>query len=259
MAFIYGIRGVRTIALVVSLAVQGTLAFAEELVGASVESRVTVAFAVDPAGLAPWVPEGWAPVAFPGGPFAGANLLTVFADQHAQTDAEGVLKQPSSKRFIVFAGLGKQTDGGEVRFFAYRVYSSDMSEDPYGNALQASLSRRAVMSIDESGVRTRSENWSITPSDGSGTLTLTLDFTAGKQNWTQSEANPYSNRIEGFNRIYRSRQLVDLAMSAPMGKPLAGEISYASSISGLGEILDGSEAMIAVLDTPVYQREIYLP
>ena len=259
MAQFDGFQLAQSIALAAGLVVQSTLAVAEAPVGSSVESRITVAFTVDGTDLDPWLPEGWAPVAFPGGPLSGANLLMVLADQQAQTDAEGKPKEPSAKRFVVFAGLGRETEGEAVRFFAYRVYSSDVSEDPYGNASLAAVTRNTATSVEAEGGRQRREDWSISPADDTGTLTLSLEFTSGRTSWAPSEANPYSNRIEGFNRIYRYRQLVDLAMSAPLGKALAGEIDYSSDIAELVEILDGSETLVAILDTPVYTREIFLP
>ena len=253
------LRGIQAFVVLAGLVAQQLPALGETPVGSSVESRVTVAFTVEDAALNSWLPEGWVPVPFPGGPLAGANLIMVLADQQAQTDAEGKPKQPPEKRFVVFAGLGRQEEAGTVRFFAYRVYSSDMSEDPYGNASLAEVTRESALSVDAGAKRRRSEEWRIAPVDDAGVLLVSLGFAAGRRNWSPSEANPYSNRIDGFNRVYRYRQLVDLAMSVPMGKPLAGELAYTNEIAELAGILDGSETVIAVLDTPVYVREIYLP
>ena len=252
-------KTIRGFVLAAAVSGAATAALAETRVGESVESRVTLAFAVDAADLQPWLPEGWNAVPFARGPLAGANALLVFADQHAQTDADGKPKAPSAKRFAVLAGLGKEADGEAVRFFVYRVLSSDMSEDPYGNATLAAFTHDASTTTDADGKRHRSEAWTVSPAEGGGTLSMALEFDAGGQGWSASEANTWSNRIDGFNRIYRYRNLVELAMSAPMDKPLAGEVSYASDIAEFAAVFDGSETLVAILDIPVYAREIFLP
>jgi hypothetical protein len=62
-----------------------------------------------------------------------------------------------------------------------------------------------------------------------------------------------------FSRIYRYDQLVDLAMSQELGKPLDGSVSLSSSIPELSGIFDGSESLMAIMDIPVYTRQVFLP
>ncbi|MCB1431191.1 MAG: hypothetical protein KDK75_01830 [Alphaproteobacteria bacterium] len=54
-----------------------------------------------------------------------------------------------------------------------------------------------------------------------------------------------------FSRIYRYDQLVDVAMSKPAGRRLAGAYKFRSKISELQGLFDGSEETIAILDVPV--------
>ncbi|MEY8829236.1 hypothetical protein AB9K34_12640 [Sedimentitalea sp. XS_ASV28] len=53
--------------------------------------------------------------------------------------------------------------------------------------------------------------------------------------------------------------MVDLVESAPMGKASSGEMTLASDVAELTDILDGSEQIVAVMDVPVYVRRISLP
>ena len=48
-------------------------------------------------------------------------------------------------------------------------------------------------------------------------------------------------------------------MSVPVGKPLAGQLSYRNEIEELADIFDGTEKLIGVLDLPIYARDIFLP
>ena len=49
---------------------------------------------------------------------------------------------------------------------------------------------------------------------------------------------PYSAARPDFHRIYRYRQLVDVAMSRPMGKALDGEMEFSVSIDELAPLFD---------------------
>ena len=62
-----------------------------------------------------------------------------------------------------------------------------------------------------------------------------------------------------FSRIYRYDQLVDVAMSKPAGRRLAGAYKFRSMISELQGLFDGFEETIAILDVPVYVRKVSLP
>ena len=48
-------------------------------------------------------------------------------------------------------------------------------------------------------------------------------------------------------------------MSKPVGKPMSGEFSLATSIPDLSGILDGSEELVGLLSYPVYVREVFEP
>ena len=48
-------------------------------------------------------------------------------------------------------------------------------------------------------------------------------------------------------------------VSTALGKPSSGTFQLSNSVDGLQGILNGSEETVAVIDIPVYVRQVYLP
>lgn len=231
---------------------------AETLVGTNVDSRVLVGFTVDPVGVQPWLPEGWTPVPFPAGPLKGANVLMVLIDRAVQLDAEAKPTLPPNSRYAVLAGLGTQVAGDAVRLYVYRLYATDTVPNPYGNSVKADVTRYTSTEGPAEVGRLHKEEWSALPEAG-GELKFSLNYITGKGSWSPGEANPYSNTNIDFSRIYRFEQLLDLAMSTAIGKPLNGEFNFSSDIAELDKIFNGSEKVVAILNVPVYVRKVFLP
>lgn len=251
-------RSLAGLVLASAVVVAGAAARAETPVGSNVDARVILAFAVDAGDVQPWLADGWTPVAFPEGPLEGANLMVVLIDRALDRDAEGKPKSPSQSRAVALAGLGKQVDGPAVNLFVYRIYSTPEGYDPYGNARHADIARSTATTGPANAGRARSESWSIRP-DGGGTLDIELEFTSGTPNWGSAEARPHSAVTPEFSRIYRYDQLVDLVMSAPLGKPLTGTFAFTQDVPELAAVFDGTETLVTVMDVPVYTREVSLP
>jgi len=76
---------------------------------------------------------------------------------------------------------------------------------------------------------------------------------------TGGESRPFSSVNPDFFRIYRYDQLAGLAMNSAMGIALDGTVSFSSSDPDLGELFDGSEALVSIVAIPTYIREIWLP
>lgn len=231
---------------------------AETPVGSNVDSRVLVGVSASADTVQTFLPEGWSSVPFPSGPLGGANLLLVFIDSLVQYDAEGKPLAPASRRAVALVSLGKQTTGDEVRLFVLRIYTTTPEVDPYKVNLAAEISRKSSVEGPANGGRARSDTWEVEVSSG-GTLSFQLDYKTGTPSWTPGEAFPHSASVPDFSRIYRFRQMVDLVASTSLGKPSSGEFSLKSSVPELGSLLDGSEEIVAVMDVPVYVREIWLP
>ncbi len=233
-------------------------ATAETAVGSNIDSRVVLAYKVNDSAAQAFLPEGWALLTLPKGPLAGANLLVAFIDRQLDLDPEGKPLDPFASRSVAILNYGTNPDVPGVRFFVTRVYETPPAANSYGNSLAASISRNSASKGPADGARQQEELWSVKPDTG-GEISLALTYQSGKATWSKSEAMPYSSVIPGFHRIYRYQQLADLAMSAPMGKMLNGEVSFASSVPELSGVFDGNEALVGVLAIPVYVREVFLP
>ncbi|SIS65557.1 hypothetical protein SAMN05421759_102105 [Roseivivax lentus] len=242
----------------VSLALAPVAAAAETKVGSNVDNRVILGIAAKADALQPFLPEGWTPMAFPGGPFSGANVLFVAIDRLVQLDGEGAPFGPANTRHIAVAGLGQAGGEGAPRLHVYRVYSSDPSPNPYGNSLGADITRVYTEEGPANEGRSRSERWRVSP-EGGGTLAIDLSFTTGMRGKSAGESQTYSNTDPDFFRIYRYDQVTQVLMSEGLGIPLSGSLSVTSDVPELSDIFDGSEAVVGVIDVPVYVRDVFLP
>ena len=229
---------------------------AETLVGSNVDNRVLVGVDAPSKGVEALLPEGWELMPFPGGPLAGANVLLVFIDTLSQRDAEGQPIYPAARRALALASLGKQDD--KVRLFVLRIYNTKPEPDPYGVNVVADVMRTTGVAVAANDKRQRSDEWVIQTAENEK-ITFVLDYETGNRNWAPAEALPYSATDPDFSRIYRVNQLTDLVVSTALEKPASGTYSLTNSLSDLGTILDGSEDIVAVIDVPMYVREIFLP
>lgn len=244
--------------LALGIALLPATARTETFVGTNIDSRILVGWQVHPADIQPMMPEGWAPVPFPSGPLKGANLLMFLIDRHLQLDPGGKPGTPPNSRAASFATLARADEGDEVRLFVLKIYATPSDYDPYGNAEQAVITRTTKTDGPADQGRTRYENWRIQPAGG-GDMGFYLDYTAGTRSWAASKARPFSNTDPEFSRIYRYEQMVDVAMSEPLGKALNGGFNFTTSVPELMELFDGNQKAVAIMDVPVYVRKVYLP
>ena len=217
-------------------------ASSETRIGSSVESRVTLAFKVNNEAAQALLPAGWKLLTLPKGPFAGANLITVFIDKHLYTDAEGKPLTPHASRTVGLVSYGVKEGVKGARLFLTHAYETKPVVDPYGNSHAASITRSAALQGDDNG-RQHSERWRITPDSG-GEMALDLSYQSMKPNWVSSMAKPYSNKNPEFYRIYNYQQLAELLMSKAMQKELNGSVSLKMNIPELENLFDGSENLV---------------
>lgn len=232
-------------------------ATAETLTGSNVDSRVLVAMQFDDSAVQAMMPEGWALFPFPGGALKGANSLLIFADRYLGMDAEGKPSDPASYRAVAMASLGKSTTNDEVRTFVTKVFATVDGNNPYGNASLANISRRASVESTDSSQPKLTEDWSLR-ADG-GEMSLSLSYSAGPLSWAARESQSYSNVDPTIHHLNRFEQLSDLAMSAPLGRALNGDLEISSSIPELAALFSGDEETIAVIVIPMYVRKVFEP
>ncbi|OSQ48939.1 hypothetical protein [Marivita geojedonensis] len=247
---------IRFVLVCASVMVMTIPARAETPVGSNIDSRVLMGLKANSEGVQALMPKGWTSVPFPGGPMKGSNLLFALIDGILELDPEGAPLDPASRRAVVLVGLGKKEDA--VRMYVLRILSSAPERNPYGVATAADIERTQTLSGPANGGRSVSDAWRITSPDG-GMIEVDLSYTSGKRSWSPGELFPYSAANPDFSRIYRYNQMVDLVVSTALGKPASGDIRLSNSIPELMPVLDGTEEIIAVMDVPVYVREVSLP
>lgn len=230
----------------------------ETLQGSSVESRITLAFNVNAEAAQAMLPDGWTLLTLPKGPFAGANLLTVFIDKHLYSDADGNPLTPHASKTVGIVSYGVKKGIQGARLFLTHTYETPPVINPYGNSQQAGILRQAALDDQGNDPRLYRESWQIAPDSG-GSMTLNLSYRSARPAWTSATAQPFSAQKLDFYRIYRYQQLGELLMSNNMGKPLKGEVSFQSDIAELADIFDGNQTLVGIMVAPVYQRQIFLP
>lgn len=246
-------------AATVALVATCTAGLAETKVGTTVESRILLGFKVNDVALAQILPDGWMTVTLPQGPLGGSNLILALIDRHVILDGEGTVENPSSGPTVAFLVYGRKEGVDGVRGFVTRVYEEPPVVDPYGNSVTADIDRVSAYSDAGLGNRTQTEVWTVLPESG-GELRLDLDYKVGGLMWsTGGESRPFSSENPDFFRIYRYDQLAGLAMNAAMGRELDGTVSFSASDPSIGELFDGSEALVSIVAIPTYIREIWLP
>ena len=230
-------------------------ALAETAVGSNMESRVVLALKVDDAKATATLPDGWKALTLPKGPFAGANLLVLFADRHLGLDPEGKPIAAHNSRYAALVSYGVSPDVKGAKMFVTQTYEVPPVVNVYGKASSASITRDVQLSGTDDGPRTRSENWTVEAQNGDK-LTLNLSYEQGRFGWSSGEAMPYSATTPDFHRIYRYDQLIELASSAALDRKLNGEISFEASGPAM---FDGSEEVRAITVIPMYIRNVFLP
>ncbi len=255
---VIGYRRLVAMAFVIGISQTGLPAVAETYLGSNVDNRAVIGFKVDEKAAQEWLPADWTLAPFPGGPFAGANLLAVFVDSHLVLGPDGKPATPSSYRGLALASLAGRDGSDEKRLFVTRVYVTDTSIDPYKNSVSASIGHSTTYDGAPGAAPTYEELWTVKPEAG-GELAFSSTYEGESPSWSTNEAFVYSAVDPDFHRIYRYDQLADLVMSAPLDKKAAGELAFSTSIPEIAPMFDGSEEMIGVVAVPVYVRKLSLP
>ncbi len=232
---------------------------AETLESSSIEERIVLGFSVNEEAAKNMLPEGWTPLTLSKGGFTGSNLLLVFMDRKMLLEADGKPMEPSANPAAAILVYGINPDFEGVRTFITRVYETPPLVNPYDNSEAAVISRVASTNVTGVGPNTHAESWRVVLDDG-GVIAFSMEYTIGAPSWILgSMSEPHSAVNPDYYRIFRFDQLVELAMNTAIGKPLNGKVSYEVSDAKLADAFDGSESLVAIMNIPVYLRQIYMP
>lgn len=230
----------------------------EELFGSNVDNRVLIGFSANADSLGAMLPEGWMPIPFPRGSMKGANVILALEDRLVARDAEGKLADPMMSRAASLVGLAKQIDGDGIRFFVLKVYTTNPNYNTFPGAVLATVDRETMTKGPANGSRERSEIWALEPETG-GRIEVALTFITGRPAWVSDESRTFSAADPTVSKIFRYSQLADVVASRELGKPMAGVFTLANSVPELASLFDGTQEVIAIIDMPVYVREVFTP
>jgi hypothetical protein len=133
-------------AAVAACVVASTPLGAETLVEQVADTRLVLAFRVDPVELQKVVPGPWDIVGTPAGPAKDANFNVIFYDRMLQQDGAGASMGPPY-RFVVFTTVVKPKEASAAASVVSRIYASDPKRvpGPYKNSLLSTVERRTVI------------------------------------------------------------------------------------------------------------------
>ena len=247
-------------ALVTAIAFStAAIATAQTKLWSTVESRIILGFKADDAAVQATMPEGWKAITLPKGPLAGVNILVVFMDRHLILDAEGKPQDPSSNPVAALMSYGVSKDVDGVRAYITRIYEISPTVDPYGNSVEALITRDGQKTVAADNSVERSEIWSVKP-EGGGSIDFSLSYDSAGLNWVEDgKSRPYSGAMPEYSHIYQYDQAAELVMNTKTGYKLSNEWEFSSSVPELTELFDGSEELIAILNIPIYVRDVFEP
>ena len=193
-----------------------TPAGAESLVEQVVDTRLVLAFRVDPADLQKLVPGPWDIADTAAGPAKNANFNVIFYDRMLQRDGAGA-SIGSPYRFIVFASVMQPKGALAAVSVVSRIYAGDPKRvpGPYKNSLLSVVERHSVIDSASSERGTVAETWGVRAPDHA--INLSLKYEKSTPVRQKSEGRVYSSVDTAFYRIYRWDLLAEVAKSAPAG------------------------------------------
>ncbi|MCL5778707.1 hypothetical protein M1105_17155 [Limibaculum sp. FT325] len=229
---------------------------AETLASTNADNRLTLAFDVPDAALAERMPEGWNSVPFGSGPFAGADLIMVFIDSHRVVDPAGKPMYGGRYRGMALAAPAKAEGSDDLVFMVTNVFVSDATINPYKNSVEARVTREIASTGTGTNPAKVSQNWRIEPGTG-GAVALKLVYQESMPGRSQGAPHIHSAVEPDFYRVYRFDQFADLLKGGDVDR--IESLSLEITVPEIGELFDGSETLVGVLDVPWYMREIWLP
>jgi len=245
-------------AAVAACVVASTPLGAETLVEQVADTRLVLAFRVDPVELQKVVPGPWDIVSTPAGPAKDANFNVIFYDRMLQQDGAGASMGPSY-RFIVFTTVVKPKEASAAASVVSRIYASDPKRvpGPYKNSLLSTVERRTVIESGSSEPGTVDETWTVSAPQNH-TINLSVKYEKSAPARQKSEGRVYSSVDTAFYRIYRWDLLAEVAKSAPAGVDRVKDYSFNASVPDYANLLTSAQ-LVAIISQPMYVRNVWLP
>jgi hypothetical protein len=232
---------------------------AESLVEQVVDTRLVLAFKVDPVELEKVIPGPWEiGGGVTAGPVRGANFNVIFYERMLQLDGAGASMGPPY-RFVVFAAAVKPTGASASASVVSRIYASDSKRvpGPYKNSLLSTVEHRGVINAGGADPDTVEEAWELR-SQPTHKLSLNVTYRKAAPARQKSEGKVYSSVDTGFYRIYRWDLLAEIAKSVPAGTDSVKSYHFAATIPGYADLFNSAQ-LVAIISQPMYVRSVWLP
>jgi hypothetical protein len=231
---------------------------AESLVEQVVDTRLVLAFRVDPAELQKVVPGPWDIAGTASGPAKDANFNVIFYDRMLQQDGVGASMGPPY-RFVVFASVVKPKEASVAASVVSRIYAGDPKRvpGPYKNSLLSTVERRSVIESGGTEPGTVEETWEVR-APPNHTISLSVKYEKSTPARQKSEGKVYSSVDTAFYRIYRWDLLAEVAKSAPAGVDRIKNYKFNASVPDYANLLTSAQ-LVAIISQPMYVRNVWLP
>lgn len=233
---------------------------AEKHVQSTLDSRIVLAFRVNPAEAQRLIPAPWSVVPVAAGPSKDANLVVTFVDRLLDQDGEGKPVKVPTYRVIALSVPATNPQTGESGPLLVRLFNSSPDAVPgfYKTAVHATVDRNLSMSGSGQEPGTASERWTMKDGKG-GTIDLQVDYQRGTPTRAKAEAKPRSGSDPATWRIYRIEQGLDVLKSIPAGTDRVKSYKLRVAVPEFAKLFDGSEQLVSVTSVPWYTRQTFLP
>jgi hypothetical protein len=230
---------------------------AESLVEQVVDTRLVLAFRVDPAELQKLVPGPWDSANTATGPAKDANFNVIFYDRMLQQDGAGASMGPPY-RFVVFASVMKPKDASAAASVVSRIYAGDPKRvpGPYKNSLLSVVDRQSVIESASSERGKVEETWGVRAPDHAINLSVKYEKSAPVRQ--KSEGKVYSSVDTAFYRLYRWDLLAEVVKSASAGVDRVKDYRLNVSVPDYANLFRSAQ-LVAIISQPMYVRNVWLP
>lgn len=233
--------------------------WAETMVQQNVDTRVVLAFRVNPAALQKWLPTPWQIAPIAAGPSKDANLTISFIDRLVNHDREGKLIATGTTRLAALVVPAKQAESGGTALMDIReFYVSAEVPGPYKTGLPVTIRREASAQAMDREPGTAIERWELQDSSG-GVIECRIEYQRGVPSRARAEVRLHSAADPSFFRIYRPDIGTDVVKSVPAGIDRLRSYQFRVTMSELQPLFDGTEQLVSVAVLPWYVREVFLP
>jgi hypothetical protein len=233
------------------------LASAQNVTEWSTESRIALAFRVNPEAVQRLLPAGWVAVPSTAPAMPGANLTLTMMERVIVLDPQGRPKGTGTSRYMVLGVPSRNTQSGQTNTIIVGGLSPE-GAGAYGVYKTATTARleRTVSGSGEEQSRVR-ESWEFASASGEH-VALDVSYRRGPATKAHVDAIVRSAIRPDFQRTYRIDQATDLVRGAGV-QDRVDRLAFSATGPVFAGMFDGSETLLGVTVIPFYVREIAIP